>query len=147
MKEYTYRRISFYALHGQEDFEDEHKNFNMVIDESTVVLDAVTYLKDGTSYLRFPGAARAVAIAVADFIARNFGENFFEVLNDKNLMNMNDPYFATYDDDKETYDAILQYVPLNQINWKSERMQITERLIIQEYMLDEEGLRNLPRTF
>ncbi len=63
MKEYTYRRISFYALHGQDDFEDEHKNFKMVVDESTVIADAITYLKDGTSYLRFPGAARAVAIA------------------------------------------------------------------------------------
>lgn len=146
MKEYTYRRISFYALHGQDDFEDEHKNFKMVVDESTVIADAVTYLKDGTSYLRFPGAARAVAIAVADIIARNFNENFFDILNDKNLMNMNDPFFATYDEAKEVYDAILESVPLHKINWSSERMGITERLILQEYMLDEKGLEHLPRN-
>lgn len=145
MKEYSYRRITFYGLRGDDDFEDEHKNFNMVVDESTVVSDAVTYLLDGTSYLRFPGAARAVAIAVADILSKNFNENFFDILNDKNLMNMNDPYFVTYDEAKEVYDAILASVPLDKINWNSERMGITQRLILEEYMLDEGGLKLLPR--
>ncbi len=145
MKEYEYRRTVFYQLHGHESFEDEHKNFNYTIENETVIQDAITYLLDGTSYLRFPGAARAVAIAVADLISREFGEDFFEILNQNTLMNNNDPFFKTYKEDQETYDAILEKVPREKIVWDSPRMAITHRLIREEYMLNESGLQTLPR--
>lgn len=145
MKEYEFRRSVFYRLHSDTSFEDEHKNFQIIFDESTVVEDAITYLRDGTSYLRFPGAPRAVAIAVADFVARNFQEDFYEVLSNPSLMHGNDPYFRTYPEDKETYDKILKTIPRERINWNSHRMGITGRLIAQEYMLDEEGLILLER--
>lgn len=145
MKEYQYRRTVFYQMRGHENFEDAHKNFNYTIENETVINDAVTYLTDGTSYLRFPGAARAVAIATADFIAREFGEDFFTVLNDPALMNHNDPFFKTYEEDKETYRAILKIIPRDSIVWSSPRMDITHRLIREEYMLDVEGLKILPR--
>lgn len=145
MKEYEYRRTVFYQMHGHERFEDEHQNFNYSIENETVVQDAVTYLLDGTSYLRFPGAARAVAIAVADFISREFGEDFYTTLNQASLMNHNDPFFKTYQEEKDTYDAILKDVPREKIVWDSPRMAITQRLIREEYMLDENGLQILPR--
>lgn len=146
MKEYVYRRTTFYSLRGHEAFPDEHKNFPIIQRPEHVVDDAVVYLSDGTSYLHFPGAARAVAIATADFIARHFGEDFFEVLDDPMLMHGNDPYFKTYREDRATYDAILEKLPREKINWASERMGITGRLIREEYLLDEEGLALLPRA-
>ena len=118
----------------------------MNISPETTVEDAVLYLVDGTSYLQFPGAARAVAIAASAFISTHFGENFFEVLNDPMLMNGNDPYFKTFDEDKEVYLEILKRVPLEKINWESHRMKITLRLLRQEYLLDNEGLAILPRS-
>ena len=142
MKKYMYRRKMFYSLQESFDYPDEHKNFE-IIDSPNVVEDAVTYLLDGSSYLRFPGAARAVAIAAAELISKEFGENFFEILNDPDLMHGNDPYFKTYEEDKETYHEILQRLPA--INWDSERMQITRNLLLEEYMLDEKGLAILPR--
>lgn len=145
MKEYQYRRTVFYQMRGHEKFEDAHENFNYTIENKTVVEDAVTYLKDGTSYLRFPGAARAVAIATADFIAREFGEDFFQLLSDPSLMNHNDPFFKTYEEDKENYCAILEKIPRESIVWTSPRMSITHRLIREEYMLNDEGLKILPR--
>lgn len=146
MKEYELRRSVFYKLYGHLSFEDEHKNFPIIFDESTTVEDAITYLTDGTSFLRFPGAARAVAIAAADFVARSFGEDFYEVLTNAELMHGNDPYFRTYPEDKETYDKILKAIPREKINWESHRMGITKRLITQEYMLDDEGLILLERN-
>ncbi len=143
MKEYTYRRNLFYSLQESFDFPDEHKNFDITIDEESVVDDAIKYLTDGTTYLKFPGAARAVAYATAELIAAEFGENFFEVLNDPNLMHGNDPYFKTYKEDKETYNQMVQR--LKAINWDSERMQITRSLLLEEYMLDENGISILPR--
>lgn len=146
MKEYEYRRTVFYQMRGHEKFEDEHENFPIVYDESTVIEDAITYLRDGTSYLRFPGAARAVAIAAADLVARNFNEGFYTLLEDSNLMHGNDPYFKTYSEVKEVYDAILSELPRHLINWSSERMGITRRLILEEYMLDNPGLDILARS-
>lgn len=149
MKEYEYRRRTFYLLREGFDFPDELVKFPVIDNAETnefrnMVNDGVQYLIDGTSYLRFPGVARATAIAVAQLIVENFGEVFFEVLNDKDLMNGFDPYFKTYEEDKEVYDAILSTIPPNKINWESERMQITKNLVLQEYMLDEEGLSILP---
>jgi hypothetical protein len=144
MKEYEYRRTTFYSLRGHESFEDDHSNFPIIQTPETTIEDAVIYLTDGTSYLRFPGAARAVAIATADFIARNFNEDFYEVLNDPNLMHKNDPYFRTYEEEKSVYDEILKKCPPNKINWGSERMCITGRLIREEYLMDDEGLGLLP---
>lgn len=146
MKEYEYRRRTFYMLYGQESFEDEHKNFKIIYTQESVIEDAATYLLDGTSYLKFPGAARAVALAVADIVAEFFHEDFFEVLNDPSLMHHNDPYFKTYHEDQATYDAILQKAPRGNFNWNCERMAITRRLVLQEYLLDPEGLKVLPRV-
>lgn len=144
MKYYEYRRLTFYALVDEFNFEDQHKNFDIIHSPDTVVQDAIEYLRTGTSYLRFPGAARAVAISTAAIVSSKFNEDFFEVLNNTNLMNNNDPYFQTYTQSREEYDQILSVVPLGSINWNSERMQITKRLILEEYMLDEIGLKRLP---
>ena len=149
MKEYEYRRKTFYSLQDGFDFPDELVKFPVIDNEETnipenMVKDGVQYLIDGTTYLRFPGVARATAIAVAQIIVENFGEEFFEVLNDKDLMNGFDPYFKTYGEDKEVYDAILSVVSPNEINWNSERMQITQKLVLEEYMLDEKGRSILP---
>jgi hypothetical protein len=146
MKEYEYRRRLFYSFCPEWSFSDDIRNFDgTVFDESTRIEDAITYLLDGTSYLRFPGTARAVAIAAAIIISEEFDEDFFDVLNDPNLMNGYDPHFATYDQDKETYDAIISSVPKEKINWDSERMGITKVLICEEYMIDDKGLELLPR--
>lgn len=126
------------------EFPDNHENFDIVEAAQTVVEDAVDYLVTGGSYTRFPGAARAVAVATADFVSRKFKEDFFEVLSEKDLMHGNDPYFKTYNQDQEVYDQILQRVPLEKINWSSDRMQITKRLLLEEYLLDRPGLEILP---
>lgn len=144
MREYEYRRTVFYQTRDGFSFPDEHKNFNITVDQETIVQNAVNYLVHGTDYLLFPGAARAVAIAAADFISREFNEDFFDVLNDPNLMHGNDPYFVPYEKDKETYDEIIKAVN-GKINWDSHRMGITLSLLQQEYMLDENGLAILPR--
>lgn len=145
MKEYTFRRLNFYALKENFDFPDEHKNFPIRCVPETTIEDAVLYLKTGETFLRFPGAARAVAIAAADLVSREFGEDFYEVLNDPSLMNNNDPYFVKYSDAKDVYDEIIKQCARELINWKSERMQITERLLKEEYMLDARGLELLSR--
>lgn len=146
MTEYEYRRTVFYQLNEGRDFPDNHRNFDIAIHDDTVVEDAVAYLTLGASHTRFPGAARAVAIATADFLNKNFGVDFYEALNDKNLMHGNDPYFKTYEEDKGIYDAIITWMPRKYFNWKTERMQITHKLLMEEYMLDDAGLTLLPRS-
>lgn len=144
--ESSYRRQVFYQLNGHKEFPDNHANFPIVASEESTIEDGAEYLLTGTSYLKFPGAARAVAIATAAFLAEHFGENFYKTLDDPNLMQGNDPYFKTYSDAKDVYDGILRIVPIEGINWQSPRMQITRNLLLEEYMLDSPGLEALPRS-
>ncbi len=146
MTEYEYRRAVFYALNPGDEFPDNHKNFDITLHPETVVDDAVAYLTEGTRHTRFPGAARAVAIATAQVLSREFGIDFHTALQDPNLMNGNDPYYKTYFEDKVTYDLILQRVNRDELNWQTPRMQITYNLLLQEYMLDDEGVKLLPRS-
>lgn len=146
MKVSAYRRNTFYALNGHKDFADHHSNFLIEIHEETTVQDAVSYLLDGSCHTRFPGAARAVAVATAQFLSEQFGEDFYQNLSDPMLMQGNDPYFQTYLENQKVYDEILRRVPRDHINWESDRMQITLKILMEEYMLDESGQSILPGT-
>lgn len=55
----------------------------------------------------YPGKSRIVAIIYATLLEKVYGEDFYEVLDDPNLLYGQDEFFATYSDDKETYDEIL----------------------------------------
>ena len=144
--EYKYRRKMFYSFYPEWNFSDDIRDFDgLVFDESTTVGDAIQYLTDGTTYQRFPGVSRAVSIAAATIVAEEFGEDFFEVLSDPELMRESDPHFVPYSQDKATYDAILNSISRDRINWNSEYLSVVKILIREEYMLDEKGLELLPR--
>lgn len=148
MKEYTYRRTVFYQLYENAEWPDDHANFDITFcdNKSKIVDDAVGYLTKGENHLQFPGAARAVAIAAAKLIEEHFGNDFYEVLNDPNLMHGNDPHFKPYSEDKETYDAILKKTK-GRINWGSYRMGLSKQLILEEYLLDSNGLKFMSRQY
>lgn len=146
MKESTYRRTQFYALNPEQDWEDAHDNFEITecSDRESIVESAVRYFTHGDSYRSFPGAARAVAICSAYLVNRFFGESFFDTLDDPNLMNGNDKYFKRYSEDKETYDQIIALMP-KELDFSNYRMSLTLKLITEEYMMDEKGLKLIPR--
>ena len=63
----------------------------------------------------YPSKSYVVAICYAYWLSKDFGEDFYELLSDKDLLYGNDPYFKTYEEDTKTYDEILKKItPFNE---------------------------------
>ena len=80
-----------------------------------VIDNAIRYFYDKDMPFVYPSKSYVVAICYAYWLSKDFNENFYELLNDKNLLYGNDPYFKTYNQDINTYDSILKKImPLNE---------------------------------
>lgn len=80
-----------------------------------VIGNAIKYFYDKNMPFVYPSKSYVVAICYAHWLSKDFNENFYELLNDKNLLYGNDPYFKTYNQDINTYDSILKKImPLNE---------------------------------
>lgn len=82
---------------------------------NNIVENAIKYFYDKDMPFIYPSKSYVVAICYAYWLSKDFGEDFYELLSDKDLLYGNDPYFKTYEEDNKTYDEILKKVmPLNE---------------------------------
>jgi hypothetical protein len=82
---------------------------------SNIIETAVKYFNDKDLGFVYPAKSYVVAICYAYWLSKDFNENFYELLNDKDLLFGNDPYFKTYEEDTKTYDEILKNImPFNE---------------------------------
>jgi hypothetical protein len=80
-----------------------------------VVENAIKYFYDKDMPFIYPSKSYVVAICYAYWLSKDFNEDFYELLNDDDLLYRNDPYFKTYNADINTYDSILNKImPLNE---------------------------------
>lgn len=87
-----------------------------IVDSTNIVEDAVMHFNEHIDEWIYPAKSYFVAICYAQWIAEDYQEDFYDLLNDEFLLYGNDPYFVTYNDDKETYDKILKQVPQIKMN-------------------------------
>ena len=109
MKEYKIRQDIFYRQHPGE-FDDDLNTKNVEISDD-IVDNAVRYFTSTDIGWIYPAKSYAVAILYAWWIQEEFGEDFYEVLDDPELLYNNDPYFVPYSHDKATYDSIIYDLP------------------------------------
>ena len=82
---------------------------------NNVVDDAIKYFNERDVGWIYPSKSYVVAICYAWWLSHDFQEDFADLLNDKDLLYGNDPYFKTYSEDTDTYNAIIDKVlPLNE---------------------------------
>jgi len=82
---------------------------------SNIIETAVKYFNDRDLGFVYPAKSYVVAICYAYWLSKDFNENFYELLSDKDLLFGNDPYFKTYEEDTKTYDEILKNImPFNE---------------------------------
>jgi len=110
MKEWKIRQFLYHST--AEDYVDDLNKFDIVYNEDNIVEDAVIHFHQRVDDFLYPAKSYFVAICYAHWIQEEYGDDFYELLNDPELLYGNDPYFKTYDDDKETYDQILEEVEL-----------------------------------
>jgi len=80
-----------------------------------VVENAVKYFYNKDMPFIYPSKSYVVAICYAYWLSKDFNENFYELLNDCDLLYGNDPHFKIYNEDMNTYDRILKEImPLDE---------------------------------
>jgi hypothetical protein len=107
MKDWKIKQKIYHKLN--KNFDDDIKNFNVEINEE-IVKYALQYFQTKQIGWIYPSKSYVVAICYAKWLSRDFGEDFYSLLNDEELLAGNDPYFVTYKNSKEIYDEIINNI-------------------------------------
>jgi len=110
MKEWKIRQEIFHRLNI--DHDDDLSLHNVEVRDE-IVENAIKYFTTTELGWVYPAKSYVVAICYARWLAQYFGEDFYESLNDLELLHGNDPYYVPYEQDKDTYNMILNAVGFN----------------------------------
>ena len=113
MKDWKARQMAFHATSG--DFRDDLNEVDIVISED-IVGDAVLHFEEKIDEWIYPSKSYVVAICYAKWLEQDFDEDFYEVLDDPDLLFGNDPYFVPYSEDEGTYQAILEEIHFDEFS-------------------------------
>jgi hypothetical protein len=110
MKDWKVKQEIFHRLNSkyEDDLNDKYIELN-----TDIVENAVKYFTTTELGWIYPAKSYVVGICYAKWISEIYSENFYELLNDEDLLYRNDPYFITYNQNKKDYDAIIKIVGLN----------------------------------
>lgn len=112
MKEWKARQGAYHL--STSFFKDDLNKVDIEWRPDTVVEDALRHFKEKVDTWIYPAKSFVVAICYAHWLQKDFGEDFFEVLNDHELLHNNDPYFVPYYKEPLVYDAILARLEFNE---------------------------------
>ena len=105
MKEWKmYQQL--YASLVTEHSDASHTQPRMISEE--IVENALNYIRERSEVAVYPAKSYMVAIIYATKLEEVYGEDFYATLNDPELFLGTDEHFVTYDEDPESYDAIVE---------------------------------------
>jgi hypothetical protein len=107
MKEWKIRQEYFHKMN--KEYSDDLNKVKITLSDD-IVDNVVRHFNEYVDEWIYPAKSYVVAICYASWIAEDFNEDFYELLNDPDLLAGNDPYFVPYEEDKYTYDEIIEAV-------------------------------------
>jgi hypothetical protein len=107
MKEWKIRQEIFHRLNIDHD---DDLSLHTVEVRDEIVENAIKYFTTTELGWVYPAKSYVVAICYARWLNQHFSEDFYESLNDPELLHGNDPYYVPYEQDKDTYNKILNVV-------------------------------------
>ena len=107
MQDWKVRQQYFHMMN--KEFKDDLNKVKIKM-TNNVVEDAIRHFNEYVDEWIYPSKSYVVAICYATWISEDFDEEFYELLNDPDLLAGNDPYFVPYEEDKYTYDKIIEEV-------------------------------------
>jgi hypothetical protein len=110
MKDWKVKQEIFHRLNNKYEDDLNDKDIELNAD---IVENAVKYFTTTELGWVYPAKSYVVGICYAKWISELYSENFYELLNDRDLLYGNDPYFIPYNQNKKDYDAIIKIVGLN----------------------------------
>jgi hypothetical protein len=87
------------------------KEISLIWDEQQIVEYAIKHWNERVDKFIYPAKSYCVAVCYAKWIERDYGDNFWDLLNDPALLYSNDPYFEIYNDKKQIYNPIISAFP------------------------------------
>lgn len=112
MKEWKFRQDLFHRLH--KEYADAHDENNVIrmsdTSDEALIKQVVEYFSVIPEKVIYPAKSYMVAIVYARLLRDHFGEDFYEALDDQDLLYGNDPHFVPYSKHKSVYDAVLAQV-------------------------------------
>ena len=130
-------KIQQSIYHKLNQLHDDDLSLHDVKLDPEIIKNAILYFKTTELGWVYPAKSYVVGICYAKWLKQYFAENFYESLNDPDLLFGNDPYFVVYEKDKNTYDAILNNIGFD----FDETMGIIpdiKKYFIEEFLIDYE---------
>jgi len=143
MKEWKIRQQLTHRLHEHDDLMKDHQVIVWKRDEISGLdfqADIIAYfLRVGDGYLYYPQKSYSVALIYAKLLQRYFKEDFYEALDDPDLL-LGDSHFVPYSKDKGTYDQLICTMAYQNL-WDFEnnpisQVRATVRYFKKEFLLD-----------
>ena len=111
MKECKARQAAYHMTASL--FKDDLNKVDIRWEPDAIVDFALMHFREYVDEWIYPAKSYAVAICYAKWITEDFDEQFYELLDDKDLLFGNDPHFVPYSEAKEIYDKILSQLDFN----------------------------------
>jgi hypothetical protein len=130
-------KIQQEIYHKLNQYHDDDLSLHNIEITDNIIRDAIKYFTTTELGWVYPAKSYVVGICYAKWLKQYFAEDFYEVLNDSNLLFGNDPYFVPYEKDKITYDTILKNVSFD----FDETLGIVpdiKKYFIEEFLIDDE---------
>lgn len=124
-----------------EEFTDDLNKVTVRI-EKNVSKWAVKHFNERVDEWVYPAKSYFVAVCYAYWISIDFKEDFYDCLNDPQLLAGNDPYFKPYEEAKEIYNTILEQVELPDPSSQMGMVPDVRSYYEEEMMFDEYPLHN-----
>lgn len=105
MKEWQVRQEVFKRLN--DELRDDLTDVDITWRPDDIVEDAIRHFNERVDEWIYPAKSYFVAICYAKWISEDFDEDFYEVLDDPDLL-PNDPHFVNYSEAVEIYDEIIE---------------------------------------
>lgn len=83
------------------------RHLHQRVTSEEIVENALNYVKEQSNVGVYPAKSYIIAIIYATLLVQHYGEDFYEVLDDADLLCGQDDYFVPYSQDSENYDAII----------------------------------------
>lgn len=132
-KEWKFRQEVFHRLQTEHSDDLNTKNVEMT---TNVVKDAVRYFNERDIGWIYPSKSYMVGICYAKWLARHFGGQPLEYLDDQDLLYGNDPYFVAYHNDPHTYTRILELINGWDFDETQGMVPDVYQYFLEEFMID-----------
>jgi hypothetical protein len=143
MKDWKVRQQLTHKLHQHDDLIENEEMREWKREELRDIdfLSSVLayFFREGDGVLHYPQKSYSVAVIYAKLLEKYFQEDFYEVLNDPDLL-PSDKYFVPYLQDQEVYDQVITTLTtFNKWDFESNpisRVQATVRYFKKEFLLE-----------